>query len=603
MTTSIKYFGEVEGAGIPISGLYTGSREAKAVIRAVNSSSYIVENRNSSQQTTVTTALSAFTTALSYLTSGRSGIEKIVCYGDFDLASAASAVSIPSYTEVETLGRYLLPASPALNRCIFDINTATNVIIRGGRFTNTAYTNAETAGQNGAVINIQASTYVTVLDTFISGYAGTAINVSQTSQYISLQRCNIEKVAGKGIWIQTSNYVNVSQNIIRLTGRGTTLNAVGDGVCAENTFCTRILISNNQITSTGRNGIRVDKGASGCTVSRNRVTSTLLEGIKIECTGGSGTTSAVTVVNNVVTTCTDGFYFNADTGGKLSYLTVSDNVSSGNSGSGFFVGARLEYVTIQSNLARGNPTGINVPNLTGRINLNVVNNVATNNTSDYFVQASSGTFLTGNLDSGTSNVSSIKDTLVVSSSTASTSTSTGAVRVSGGMAVGGSLTVTGGLNAADIKSSYCINQFWYLSSNTASSDMGGGVILASASWTLHSDDSVVNSSGTGLMDTNGMITMPIKGIYVLTLHGRFGINNIATGVWFEPGTGQGHSNLPSGSRLGTAEMGTGGIHLCVTYTSLFQSGDTINPVFWAGGTSYLETTGTTLSVTLLQLVA
>lgn len=601
MNSIVRHFGDIEVNGVSFNNdLSDQNQEAKVVIIAISTTSYqVVKKSSTSQQTTVTTALSAFTTAFGYLTAGRTWIEKISCYGSFDLSVAASAVSVPSYTEIETFGRYLLPTAPALNRCIFDINTVTNVVVRGGRFTNTAYTNGETAGEYGAVINIYSSTLVAVVDVFISGYSGQGINIRQASDQVLLQRCNIEKIACRGIWVIFSSNVTVSDNIVRLTGRGPTLFDQGDGVDVDG-YSSKVIVTNNQFTTTGRNGIHVEEASNEVVVSGNRVTSATYEAIKLECVATPDSTTNLIVTGNVLISSSFGMTIQAtgSGGGKLRYVIVSNNLASGNTNVGYYIGTNTEHVTIQNNIARGNATGFSIPNVGGRINTNIVNNVSTaNNTTDYNIGSASGTYISGNLDSGSGNVSKLRDDLKVPS-----------LQVTGGAGIAGNSYVGSSCVCGSHKSPYVINMYWYLTSNTASSNMSSIVTLPSSSWTLLSHSSVTNSSGATIMDTNGMLTIPIKGVYTVRIQGHFaGFSSGTTNaVWFDPGTGQGHLSLSGGRRFCTHEAKDAGI-LTTSYTALFQQGDTLYPRFYSSGTNNLVTatstiSGTNLSLTLIQIV-
>lgn len=608
MTTTLKRSGDIQVGSTLLSTLYSTHREAMAVIRAVSSNSYIVSDRDNGQQTTVTTAASAFTTAYTYLTSGRTWIEKIVCYGDFTITAAQT---LPSYTELETFGRYLLPTSPASSLSIFNIAAATNVIVRGGTFTNTTYTNGESAGASGAVISIwNSSSLVTVTGLNINGYSGTAIRVSNSDQVL-VTGCTVQNIALRGIHTLNSSHVTVSDNLIMNTGKGSTLGATqGDCVFIESTS-SKIIVANNTIDTTsgiGRDGINIDLGSNDVIVNGNIVNSsgTTGSGIDLDCSSGASHTNNIIVMNNNILGWSVGITVQATSagGGKLRYANVTDNQCF--CPKGIFLGNNTEHVTIQNNvIAYPGTIGLEIANAANRINTNVINNISVGNSADFSVGSTTGTYLAGNIQTGTAGVSALREDLVIPSTTASTSSSTGALQVTGTGTIGGDVYVGGSCVCNGIQTNYAINQFWCLNADTPSTNGTVPSTLAASNWTLVSDNSIVNSSGATIMDTNGMLTIPIKGIYTIKLNARFSTLGYNT-ITIRPGaTGQGHLGLDPTTRSMVAITYGNGTQLSVTYTALFQANDTVQPRFFTADSSRLMSTlgGTTMSLTLLQLVS
>jgi hypothetical protein len=142
--------------------------------------------------------------------------------------------------------------------------------------------------------------------------------------------------------------------------------------------------------------------------------------------------------------------------------------------------------------------------------------------------------------------------------------------------------------------------YWKTTSNHPG--FAGEYVVPKTSWVQQTGTQWNTNVSSNIIDTNGRLTFPVKGLYHIAFGSRF-TSNTSTSAWFYPYNGWGQVNSKTGNNRFAVFEGT---FTCLgtSFKGIFNTTDIIEPCFWASGSNVLDcgAGGTYLSVSLINAV-
>jgi len=282
-------------------------------------------------------------------------------------------------TDVGTVGSFALPFC-TIGRGAYLATAGQIVHVLHGTYAETVY--PQYSGTAGNPITYLADPGVTV-----TGQPGTptvaysAFAVS-TKAYIVIDGFNITQTSSKGIYVDTSNHITISNNHVTYAGASSQFHPYEQGIYLKTTTYSTVI--GNTVDHNTCIGIRLLNGSDYNTVSNNLSFSNYsvveTDAAGIEMTGASFNT----VINNITYSNEDSginVYVNSSTGEQSTDNLIIGNLSYENGDHGIDVN-NSPYNTIVANTVHGNGTvGINMEGeaSTGSHHSTVINNISAAN--------------------------------------------------------------------------------------------------------------------------------------------------------------------------------------------------------------------------------
>lgn len=157
--------------------------------------------------------------------------------------------------------------------------------------------------------------------------------------------------------------------------------------------------------------------------------------------------------------------------------------------------------------------------------------------------------------------------------------------------VGTSLDVAGTLTAGSLTTgtltelgavvrSYNLFAWWALAADTTLANLDN--TLSNSLYPLKAA-SVLPAGVTGatLMDANGIVTVPVSGIYSFDFYVRFSTLDGPRSLWFYPIFGLGVTARDSNNRLSTIVVDDTAA-MSVSFVAPLRAGDQVQPIIWSG---------------------
>lgn len=215
-------------------------------------------------------------------------------------------------------------------------------------------------------IGVQNSDWIKIAGNYCEG-AVTALNNSEWGygimlygnggdfcDYCTVENNRVNDTGGTGIYLQSTRYSVVDANIVINTCQ-TQSGSLAEGGIALNSVSTDNLISNNQVRTSVKAGIRVD--AERCTVVGNQINDTTLQGIR-----WGVAPHGCSFVSNIIYDCAAGI--GGATGLSIEGLLIANNrirTTSG-SNSGIGVDTAIGLTVIGNEVREAGGTGIDISN-------------------------------------------------------------------------------------------------------------------------------------------------------------------------------------------------------------------------------------------------